>query len=109
MLEFPLRPLAHYYAQKHAARFRFSPRHQRWLRLDELSGVWRPDDARERLEAARELVNEAARAAQNANITSRGNAEALLRLAAETEPLMTANISDEEIGPGLQRLSGGRG
>jgi hypothetical protein len=106
MLEFSLRPLAHYFAQKHAHRLRFLPRHQRWLRLDELSGFWRPDDGA-RLEDARELLNEAAGAAQNRNITSRGGAAALLRLAVETEPAMTATIPDHEIRPGLQGLAWG--
>ena len=78
-LDFPLKPLAHRLAERHWKELRFLPRLNRWLRLDELSGVWRPDDGRVCLKAARELVQEAADAARNINLSSSANVDAVMR------------------------------
>lgn len=99
-LDFPLKPLAHRLAERHWKELRFLPRLNRWLRLDELSGVWRPDDGRVCLKAARELVQEAADAARNINLSSSANVDAVMRCASY-EPLFTTKIPDHELQPGL--------
>ena len=105
-LDFPLKPLARMLAERYWKELRFLPRLNRWLRLDELSGLWRPDEAA-CLNAARELVEEAADAACNINLASRANVDALLRCAS-FEPLMTTKIPEHELEPGLMPLVRGR-
>ena len=93
-LDFPLKPLARLYAQRYSPHLRYSPRHKRWLALSSSDGIWRPDRGAS-LKVAKELVNEAAQAAQSANMTNSANAWALLRCAAETEPAMSAKIPEK--------------
>ncbi len=100
MPDFPLRPLARLFAQRHSPHLRFSKRLQRWLAYDRDSEVWQPDGTTS-LKAARELVYEAARAAHSVNLTNSANATALLRCAAETEPVMSAAIPEDQIASGI--------
>ncbi len=104
--DFSLKPLASMLAELHWHRLRFLPRLNRWLRLDELSGLWRPDEAA-CLKAARELVEEAADATCNINLASRANVDAVLRCASY-EPLLTTKIPEHELEPGLMPLVRGR-
>lgn len=96
MLNFPLKTLSHLFAKQHSAYLRYSQ--NCWLALDPIDGMWRADHTGVRVQAARELVEQAAVAARNVNMASTANIDAVLRCAA-FEPAMTRKIPTDRMAP----------